>query len=209
MMSEEMTKQGILIQQAEVTALTAWAQYYKNIMIPLIVAVVMFCGLLTSEYHKGTLINILTKGLSRWKVIAAKAISAVSIWTICYWLCFGITYAYCIYFWDNTLTHYVGFASFCIWLFGILLIAIILWLSSFSTSSSLVLLGVSVALVGFYLLQMVPFLTDAVPVKLLSSGSLIDGSTDISHFLPAVYVTILLSMVLLILAAVQFNRKKF
>ena len=35
MMSEEMTKQGILIQQAEVTALTAWAQYYKNIMIPL------------------------------------------------------------------------------------------------------------------------------------------------------------------------------
>ena len=34
----------------------------------------MFSNTLTGEYQKGTLINIITKGMSRWKIIVSKGI---------------------------------------------------------------------------------------------------------------------------------------
>ena len=49
-----------------------WMQFYKNIPIALVVMLLLFGGLLTNELQKGTLIPVLTKGLSRWKVLLTK-----------------------------------------------------------------------------------------------------------------------------------------
>ena len=91
MLADTMKEQGIIIKDVAVTAMTSWEQYYKNMSMQFIVLVIMFCGILTSEYQKGTLINMLTKGLPRWKVILAKSITLFISWSICYWLTFGIT----------------------------------------------------------------------------------------------------------------------
>ena len=56
---------GITVGNIRVTALDSWTQFAKNIFTVLIVFVVMFSGIYASEYSKGTLIPLLTKGLSR------------------------------------------------------------------------------------------------------------------------------------------------
>lgn len=111
MLADTMKEQGIVINEVAVTAMTSWEQYYKNMSMEFIVLVVMFCGILTSEYQKGTLINMLTKGLPRWKVILSKSITLFASWSLCYWLAFGITYTYNAYFWNNSIANHVIFAA--------------------------------------------------------------------------------------------------
>lgn len=54
----------------EATAFDAWTQFFKNAtQIGLSVMVIIFSSVLSSELSKGTLINMLTKGLSRTAVI--------------------------------------------------------------------------------------------------------------------------------------------
>ena len=60
--------------EVRVDALTSWTQFYKNIPLALIIFLLIFSGILTVEYQKGTLINMITKGMNRWKILAAKGI---------------------------------------------------------------------------------------------------------------------------------------
>ena len=73
MMSDQLAESGMSITTIKVDAITSWTQFYKNVPLLLIIFVIIMSGILTNEYQKGTLINILTKGLERWKVIIAKA----------------------------------------------------------------------------------------------------------------------------------------
>lgn len=208
MLADTMAEQGVTIAQAEVTALTSWMQFYKNISMVLIVLVIMFCGILTSEYQKGTLINMLTKGLSRWKVIVAKSIGAISLWSLCYWLCFGITYAYNAYFWDNSIAFHLFPAAACIYLFGIWLISLIMISSStFDVSFAVLLISVGVIAI-VYLISVIPAISEYLPTQLLNSGNMLSGVTEPSDFMKAIFVTIGLSVIQFILAILQFNKKK-
>ena len=82
---------GMVLTEIKVDVFTSWTQFYKNTPIYLIVFIVIASGILTTEYQKGTLIIILTKGMNRWKLILSKAFSALLLWTVCYWISFGIT----------------------------------------------------------------------------------------------------------------------
>ena len=73
-MYSETSSSGIVFQKVEVTALTSWEQFYKNMPIGIIVFVLMFSGIVAAELQKGTLINIVTKGMSRWKIMISKFI---------------------------------------------------------------------------------------------------------------------------------------
>jgi len=89
---------GVVITLPEPTAYDAWAQFFKNAtQMGLFVMVILFSGVLSSELSKGTLINLLTKGLSRTAVILSKYTCMVSVWTISISLCFGLTYGYTAY----------------------------------------------------------------------------------------------------------------
>ena len=65
-MSEQLAESGMHITEIEVDAMTSWTQFFKNMPMLLIVFIVMFSGIMTAEYQKGTLINVITKGLKRW-----------------------------------------------------------------------------------------------------------------------------------------------
>ena len=67
-MSESMAESGMVVTEVKVDALTSWTQFFKNIPMALIAFVLMFAGIFTKEYEKGTLIPILTKGISRYKI---------------------------------------------------------------------------------------------------------------------------------------------
>lgn len=207
MSAESFADSGFVISEIKVDALTSWTQFYKNLPILLIVFVILSGNILTGEYQKGTLIHMLTKGLQRWKVIAAKGLALVALWSICYWLYFGITYGYTAYFWDNGIASNLLLGAVCPYLFGIWLIAVILLMSAFCNGNTAVLSGCGGLAVISYLLGMIPATADFLPTKLLSSGELLNGSILPSEYVKALTVTGILSAVFLGAAVVGFNRK--
>ena len=58
-----------ILTDVKVNALTSWEQFYKNLPIGMVVFVLMFSSIVASELERGTLINILTKGMVRWKIL--------------------------------------------------------------------------------------------------------------------------------------------
>lgn len=208
MLSESMAEQGIIINEMIVDAMTSWGQYYKNISMMLIVLVVMFCGILVGEYQKGTLINILTKGLSRWKVITAKSVIAVLIWTICYWLSYGITYGYNAYFWDNNVAEHLFIAAFCIYLIGIWLISLILVGSVFFESNSGVLLFTGGIFVIVYLASMIPTIKEYLPTELLSASNMLTNALKPSDFMKSIVVTLVSMIICYAITIIKFNKKR-
>ncbi|MDF2542927.1 MAG: hypothetical protein K0S47_2645 [Herbinix sp.] len=208
MLSEQMAEQGIMINEMTVDAMTSWMQYYKNISMGLIVLVVMFCGILANEFQKGTLINILTKGLSRWKVITAKSIISVFIWTLCYWLAYGITYGYNAYFWDNSIARHLFVSAFFIYLVGIWLLSLLFVSSVFFETSSGVLLFTGAIFAIIYIASMIPTISDYLPTKLLSSGDLLTNASEPSDYIKSFIVTLVCLILCYTITIINFNKKR-
>lgn len=112
---------------------------------------------------------MLTRGLSRWKVLAAKAICSMSLWTICYFLCYGTTYGYNAYFWGNETVPSVFFSAFCIYLLGLWCIALMICMSTILKTGTSVLLSVGGIYMAGYVISLFPKLKKFSPVKLLSA----------------------------------------
>lgn len=208
MLSESLKEQGIMVIEVAVTAMTSWEQYYKNMPMEFIVFVIMFCGIFTSEYQKGTIVNVLTKGLSRWKVVLSKSITMILTWTLCYWLCFGVTYGYNAYFWDNSVAENIVFAAGTSYLFGILLISIIVLASSFMKNSSSVILFTGGIYLVIYLLNMLPKILKYLPIKLTSGLEILKGASQVSDYGFSMLITIILIVASFTLAIIKFNRRK-
>lgn len=78
----QMPMDGITITIPDPTAIDSYSQFFKNLtQMGLIVLVLLFSGTLTTELSKGTLINVLTKGVTRYAVILAKYTVALVLWS--------------------------------------------------------------------------------------------------------------------------------
>lgn len=207
-MSESLADTGLAITEVHVDAMTSWAQFYKNIPMVLIIFVLLCCGNFTSEYEKGTLIPVVTKGLSRWKIVTAKAMFLYGSWTIFYFLCIGITYGYNAYFWDNGIAGNLFFAMVCTWLFGVWLISLFIFFSTAGKSSSQVLLGTGGAAMGVYLLGMFPKLSDLLPARLLDGMALLQGMNGAEDYYTGIVVSVTIILVCMVLSVVCFDRKQ-
>lgn len=208
MLSDSMKQQGISIGNFVVTAMTSWEQYYKNLSMEFIVFVVMFCPILALEYQKGTLINMLTKGLPRWKVIAAKSIALFVMWSFYYWIAFGITFGYTAYFWDNSIVSNLWFAAVCPYIFGIWLISLIMMFSVIFNTSTAVLLSTGAVYTVTYIISLIPTAINYLPIKLTLGMELLTKSTSISNYTIAIFITLGLILINSIFTILTFNKKK-
>lgn len=206
-LSSQLAETGMQVGQVKIDVFTSWTQFYKNVPMLLIIFVIILSSALTIEYQKGTLINILTKGLQRWKVIIAKAIAMIALWSICYWLCFAITYGYNIYFWDNSMATHVFLGAFNVYLLGVWFISLILLVSSLMSTSYAVIGGVGGIFMIIYLLSIIPSLQTYLPLQLLNSMDIITGAKQISDYVYAIAITGGTTVLSLILATLFFNKK--
>ncbi|CAM3986589.1 ABC transporter permease [Mesobacillus zeae] len=124
---ENFMPKGVKIEITDPTNLDSWMQFFKNgTQTGLMIMVILFSGMMAKEYEKSTLINMVTKGLSRKTVVLSKFTAALILWTVSYWLCFLITLAYTKYYFPDGKTANLGLAVFSLYVFGIMLIAVLL-----------------------------------------------------------------------------------
>ncbi|WP_368487967.1 ABC transporter permease [Clostridium sp. BJN0013] len=118
---------GISIQLTEPSNIDSWTQFFKNVsQMGTIAAVIIFSGMMSHEYEKGTLVNLITKGLPRKTIVTAKYTVAILIWTISYWICFSITLIYTKYYFPEGKTTGLFLAVFSFYFFGIMLLSIVM-----------------------------------------------------------------------------------
>lgn len=207
MMSDSLSDVGLTVAEVEVNALTSWTQFYKNMPIALVIFLLLFSSTLTGEYQKGTLVNMVTKGLKRWKVIVSKVTAMAFFWTLGYWISFGITYGYNAYFWDNSIASNLFFSAGCFWLIGLWLVSLIVLMSSVFQVNSAVIIGTGGVFLAAYLLGFLPDISEYLPAQLLDSASLLAGMSRISEYLTAVIVTVMLFLLDIVGAIICFNKR--
>lgn len=207
-LSDSLADTGLLVTTVQIDAMTSWVQFYKNIPMGLVIFILLTSGSFTAEYEKGTLIPVVSKGLSRRKVLTAKALFLYMFWTGLYAVCFGITYGYNAYFWDNGIAKNLFFAAACMWLFGVWVISLLIFFSSVSKNGPQVLLGTGGVVFGVYIFGMFPKSVPFLPVKLMRGLELLQGAGSLKDYYAgaaAAGITILLCMAL---ALSCFDRKQ-
>lgn len=209
-MSDSLEEMGLAVIGAEVDAMTSWTQFYKNAPMALLVFLLIFSGSFTGEYQRGTLVNMVTKGLARWKILAAKGMMMLFWWTVCFWGMYGITYGYNRYFWKDSMENLcdMGFAAFCLYLLGIWLIALLVFASAFVSSSAAVLGVTGGIFFVLYLLRFLGKIRKFLPIQLLNASELLTGMGAVSDYLPSVSLSLAFSLLLVAGAAIGFSRRK-
>lgn len=201
---------GIKISMPEPAAIDSWKQFFKNISgMGLIVVALIFSGVLANEFSKGTLINMLTKGLNRSTVILSKFTAMVIIWTTSYALAFAMTFIYTAYLFENHQMRNLFFSVFCLWLFGVFLLALIL-LGGVLVKSSygcLFITGIVTAILIF--INAFPKLQKFNPFSLTSYNSaLLMNAVKASELYKPIFISCALTVVCIISSISIFNKKQ-
>lgn len=208
MMADSLAESGMTITQVTVTAMDSWVQFFKNMPMALIAFVLLESSIFTKEYQTGTLLLSLTKGLSRYKVVVAKTAVLTVLWTVCYWLCFGITYGYNAYFWDNSVAQNLVFSVICWWVFGLWVVSLAVFFSTVSSSNTGVLLGVGGVVLASYLLAMIPKISKYLPTLLTDGNSLIYGAAEAEKYTVALILVAVTGIACLVGSLAVFNKKQ-
>ena len=201
-------EQGIVVGQVTVTAKDSWAQFDKNFMIVLIVGIAIFSGSYVNEYAKGTLIPLVTKGLTRTGMVLSKLLTQLLAWTVYFVVTFGITWGYTAYFWDSSEIKNVLWMGLFFWMMGVFLLTVLAFFSSFMNSSIQVLLGVGGVYVLLTTLGMIRSVESLLPTYLMGSAALLTGEKLPGDYAAAAGVTGAVSVVLVLLAVVITRRRK-
>ncbi|MCL2051905.1 MAG: alpha/beta fold hydrolase [Lachnospiraceae bacterium] len=193
----------------EPKALDAWIQFYSNIgQIGLIVLVIVFSGMLSSEISKGTLTIILTKGLARKAAILAKLTSAVLIWTANLTIAFLISWGYTVYFFPGEKLEHIGFAVFCLWVFGVFLLSLTTLAAALTKTTIFCMLSVGGGAVALTLLNIIPFINRHNPITLNSVPiQLLSGTIMPKGVYPTLIATSIIIAFLILASVVAFDQR--
>lgn len=202
--------EGMFVTIPEPTALDSWAQFFKNTQqMGLIVLLLVFSGVLGTELTKGTLINLLTKGLSRQAVVLAKYTAMVLVWTLSVVVSAMLTWIYTVYLFPDGPMGYLFVAIFCMWLFGVFLLALLLASATMVRGNYGGLLLTGLALVILMVVNIFPEAHTFNPLSLGAKNmSLVSGTVDPSSLYAAMVVSTLAICGLLFLSVLVFQKKE-
>lgn len=207
-MADSFAESGMVITDLSVDAMDAWVQYFKNIPIALIAFALLESSVFTREFGSGSLVLSLTKGLERFKVVISKAVVLVSLWTVGYWVCFAISYGYTVYFWDNSIVQNLMFSVVCWYVFGLMVVALMVLFSVLSKGNAGVLCGAGGVVLVSYMLSIVPKFSKYLPTYLMDGNSLIYGKLEIEDYIPAMIITAVVIAVCFVMSIQVFNKKQ-
>ena len=207
MSSDSLAEIGMAVTTVTVSAMDSWGQFFRNMPIALISFVLLGGSIFTREYQTGTLVLSLTKGLERYKVVASKTIMLGTLWTVCYWICFGITYGYNAYFWDNSVVQNMLLSVVCWWGFGMWIISLMIVFSTVLDANTGVLAATGGIVFGSYLLGLLPGVKKYLPTLLMDGNSLIYGTAETETYIIPLIITAAMSVICIAVSIPLFNKK--
>ena len=205
-----MNIEGMVIKVPEPTVLDAYGQFFKNFtQMGMLVLLLVFGSTLSGELTKGTLINVLTKGLPRHTVLLSKYMAAVLLWTVGYLVAAVTNYGYSVYLFENTSVEHLIFSLFCLWLFGCFVLALIILSSTIASGNFGGLILSAVALVIMLMIEILPKIQKYNPITLASVNvAVLSGTQEVNELIITVVITILLTAGCLIASVLIFGKKK-
>lgn len=205
-----MSINGMEILLPTPTYLDSYAQFFKNInQIGTLIILIGFSSCICGEISRGTLINLLSKGLSRNTIIISKYVSCLFLWTISYIVSSLAHYGYTLYLFGNHSTNNLFFSLFCVWLFGAFIISV-LFVSSVLTKGIPGTLIISFAILGLLLiLSIFPKLMKFNPLSLVSYNlGLMTNNTTISYIMLPIIITLSLIVFFIAMTLFLFRKKQ-
>ena len=206
MLQDQFSEQGLKVGEVTVTAMTSWTQFYKNAPMLVIAMILLTSGILTGEYQKGTLIQVVTKGLSRKKVFFSKLVMSYFIWTLLYLVYAGITWGYTAYFWGNDVPN-LFYGVLMYWFFGIAIISVLMFFGTLCNNSGQVMLATGGVYFGMMLLEYIPDLKNKLPSFLTNGLNLSNETAVLSDYTGAVISAFLLILFCDIMGMCIFDRR--
>lgn len=200
---------NIEIVLAAPQALDSWVQFFKNMTsILMILFVILFSGAIPNEISKGTLVNMLTKGLQRKAVILSKLTSISLIWTASYALCFIATYGYTAYLLPDKLPN-IFFSAFCLWLYGELVLSCMMAGGAILSSMMGTLIFTGAFAVAAVVINIIPKSDKFSPYSLCSKNiSLLTLDTAPKEMIIPIIVAAALIAVFMWISIFAFNKKR-
>ena len=150
----------------------------------------------------------MTKGLKRHNVVISKSLILVVTWTVFYFMCFGITYGYNEYFWDNSIAQSLLLSATLWWVFGLWTVALSVLFSTLFTSGIGVMGGTGAVAFGCYLLSLLPKIGKYFPGAITDGASLVYGVTESADCTVALIVTAVTAVACIVVSVPIFNRKQ-
>ncbi|MFC6464878.1 ABC transporter permease [Marinilactibacillus sp. GCM10026970] len=202
--------ESLQISLPEPTSLDSWVQFYKNLtQIGIYLLAIFFSNSVNGEVKRGSLVNLVTKGLNRSAVITSKflMISILAIGSIV--LSFLVTAAYTsVYFTDSISQHTVlGLIPFLIFL--LFFSAVVILGSTLFQSSFISLLFTLSITALMYLINIFESARPYNPLTLIVENvAIIQGTTEFNQVNWASVISLVLATISLLVAVKVMDRKK-
>lgn len=206
----QMPLEGMTITIPEPSALDSYTQFFKNMtQMGMVVLLLVFSGTLTQELLKGTLVNMLTKGLSRYAVILSKFTVALLLWTVGLVISFITMYGYTAYFFSMEGIENVLVSVGCLWLFGVFLLAFLMFAQTLVSSQYGTLLLTAMGVGILFILNIFPNVQKFNPLKLVSDNVvMLSPGYELSSLGTSLGITIGLSVLFLGTSLYLFKNKR-
>ncbi|WP_461218480.1 ABC transporter permease [Lapidilactobacillus salsurivasis] len=192
------------------TSLDSWTQFYKNnSQIGIYLLAIIFGGTVSGEVNRGTLVNLVTKGLPRRTVIVSKWLVITAEWVLVALVSFLVTWGYTAYYFPDQKSPHLWLAFLPLLLFGCSLTALIVLASTLARNSYEGLFMVIGYTVILYLLSLFADFKHYNPLSLINHNlTFLTKAGSLTPYWPAMLVTGALGVLALLLANLKFARKQ-
>ena len=192
------------------TALDSWAQFFGNTtQMGFLTVLIVFSSILSRELSRGTLINLVTKGLKRHIIILAKYTYLLLMWTGLYLINFAISFGYTVFLFGSAYMPNLAFSIFMLWLFGIFLLSLMMISATLVKSGYGTLLISGGVIVVLMLLNIIPDVVRFNPITLSSQNlAIIMETMEPATLYPLIGITVGVSLLFVALATVLFRKKQ-
>lgn len=201
---------NIDINVAPPSEIDSWIQFFKNIsQIGMFGLAIILSTQMANEFQKGTLINLLSKGLPRYQVVLSKIFYNFILWFIAYFCSFILTYFYTKYFFGISFPiRNILMAALLPFIFGLFLISLEILAGVISGNVIGTLILTTVGIVIQLILSIRDEIVKYMPIALIGKPvNLIKGIGYDDYYVPIITGSILLILCIVISIAV-INKKQ-
>lgn len=201
---------NIDINVAPPSEIDSWTQFFKNIsQIGMFGLAIILSTQMANEFQKGTLINLLSKGLPRYQVVLSKISYNFILWFIAYFCSFILTYFYTKYFFGISFPiRNILMAALLPFVFGLFLIS----LETLAGVISGNVIGTLILTTAGIVIQLILSIRDEIvkymPIALIGKPvNLIKGIGYDDYYVPIIAGSILL-ILCIVISIVVINKKQ-